>query len=302
MSPDLEKRIARVAMDRESGASEILDEAMRILADALNAGANMPEVARALCRAQSQMAPVYNAAIAALAARGAPDRFTRFAARVSRAPEALARFAIECFTLRGGSPLRAGSKDPVVLSIATISYSRSVLRVLEALSRVRSVHVACSEGRPAFEGRTLALRLASRGVHVTFFTDAAIGHALDAADAVLVGADAVAPEYFVNKSGTRMFAAAATQRGVPVYVLASRDKFASHAIASRLRPHDGAASEVWEHAPADVIVRNPYFESTPLELITSVITDIGILDAGAVADVCEAVARETPADALELLD
>jgi translation initiation factor 2B subunit (eIF-2B alpha/beta/delta family) len=163
------------------------------------------------------------------------------------------------------------------------------------------LRVSCSESRPALEGRTLAARLVSAGAAVTCFSDAALGHALGAADAVVVGADAVAPEWFLNKSGTRMLAAAAAQQGVPVYVLASRDKFVTHAIASRLVIREGEAAEIWEGPPPGVVVRNPYFEPTPLDLVTSVISDVGVLGAGMVPDVCEAVGREIPAGVIERL-
>src|SRR5436190_1738139 len=82
--------------------------------------------------------------------------------------------------------------------------------------------------RPALEGRRLASRLAAAGIAVTYFSDAAISQALGGADAVVFGADAVAPEWFLNKSGTRMLAAAAGQQGLPVHVIATRDKFVSH--------------------------------------------------------------------------
>jgi translation initiation factor eIF-2B subunit delta len=271
-------RIARVASDRESGASEVCEEAIRILRDALRAGAPIKPIARALCRAQPSMAPVWNAALEALASAHGPERFERFAERVARAPRALARFGAACF---------ADEPSHRPLRLVTLSFSRSVLTVFEALARTRTVRVACSESRPALEGRRLASRLAASGTAVTCFSDAAIGHALASADAVLVGADAVAPEWFLNKSGTRMLAAAATQQGMPVYVVASRDKFVSHAIAARMVAREGAPAEIWDAPPARVSVRNPYFEPTPLDLIASVISDIGVLGAAVVADVCE---------------
>src|SRR6185503_878188 len=106
--------------------------------------------------------------------------------------------------------------------------------------------VSCSESRPALEGRRLASELVAAGIPVTYFSDAAIATALGppdfaaaharggGADVVLVGADAIAATWFLNKTGTRMLAAAATQQGVPVYVVASRDKFAGRELAARL--------------------------------------------------------------------
>ena len=274
---ELERRLALIAADRDSGASEILDEVLGVLRDALAAGVPMKPVARAVCRAQPCMAPVWSAALEALASVQAPERFERFAQRAARAPAALTRFAVEFL---------ASDVGPAPLQLVTISFSRSVAIVLEALARTHAVDVACGEGRPAFEGRRLASRLAVSGIPVTYFSDAALGHALASADAVLVGADTVAPAWFLNKSGTRMLAAAAAQQGLPVYVVATRDKFVSDAVAARIVVTEGAPAELWEAPPAGVIVRNPYFERTPLDLIANVITDIGVLGAGMVPDVC----------------
>jgi translation initiation factor eIF-2B subunit delta len=160
--------------------------------------------------------------------------------------------------------------------------------VIDALHRQRPVHLACSESRPAGEGRGLARRLAAAGVAVTLFGDAAIAHALSGCDAVVVGADAVSPDWFLNKSGTRMLAAAAAQQGVPVYVAAARDKFVTADIAARLRIREGVPDEIWNAPPSGIDVRNPYFEQTPLDLLTGVISDAGVLGAGMVADVCRA--------------
>jgi len=289
MGPELEKRIARLAADRESGASEILREAIEILRAALSGEADVSVTAQAICRAQPMMAPVWNAAIAALAGRERPERFTRFVERAKRAPAALARFAIEHF--RDGAP---------VLQIVTISHSGTVLHVIEALSRVRPVRVSCSEGRPGLEGRALASRLAARAVSVTFYTDAAVGHALGAADVVLVGADAVAPAFFLNKTGTRMLVAAAAAQAVPVYVIAGRDKFVNHAIARLLHGGEGPTAEVWASAPDGVTVRNPYFEWVPLDPVTAVITDAGILGTGSVPDLCSSEAAEIPNSLIDI--
>ena len=217
--------------------------------------------------------------MAALAAESAPEQFEAFTERVARAPAALARFALAAFEPDGGRPLR----------IVTVSASASVFVVVQALSGRGSVSVACSESRPALEGRRLANRIARLGVPVSCFCDAAIAHALTNADAVIVGADAVGSREFVNKSGTWMLAAAAAGTAVPVYVAATRDKFASPALWTRLTIREGHSNEVWESPPPGVTVRNPYFERTPLDLVTSVISDAGVLGTGMVAQVCESM-------------
>jgi translation initiation factor 2B subunit (eIF-2B alpha/beta/delta family) len=176
-----------------------------------------------------------------------------------------------------------------------------VVTLLEATATRRDLRISCSESRPALEGRRLAARLASSGIAVTVFSDAAIGQPLGVADGMIVGADAVAADWFLNKSGTRMLAAAAGQQGVPVYVVATRDKFVGHGVAARLAMREGAPAEIWETPPPGVTVRNPYFEPVPLELVTSLITDLGVLGAGMAAEVCRTVSLDQPPDLIDKL-
>src|SRR6185503_7979956 len=173
------------------------------------------------------------------------------------------------------------------LHLVSISCSGSVVVAVKAIQAARTVRVSCSESRPALEGRRLAAELVAAGIAVTYFSDAAIADALGSADAVLVGADAIAATWLLNKTGTRMLAAAATQQGVPVYVVASRDKFVGQELAARLVIRSGDPAEVWDSAPRGVDVRNPYFELIPLDLVTAVISDVGILGTGMIPDVCE---------------
>jgi ribose 1,5-bisphosphate isomerase len=277
---DLAARLDRIRSDRQRGASELLDDAIALLRDALAEGAAIPPLAKALVEAQPSMASMWTAAAHAITAQPEPERFDRFVQQVAHAPRAMARHAV--------SLLVPESSPETPLRLVTISFSRSVLGVLDALRTHRPLRVACAEGRPALEGRRLATALATHEVAVTYYSDAAIGHALLSADAVLVGADAMTPDWFVNKSGTRMLAAAAAQLGIPVYVIASRDKFVPREVGVHLEMREGHASDIWDAAPAAVTVRNPYFETIPLDGIASVITDLGVLGAALVADVCAA--------------
>jgi translation initiation factor 2B subunit (eIF-2B alpha/beta/delta family) len=133
----------------------------------------------------------------------------------------------------------------------------------------------------------MAEELSRSGIPVMFYTDAGLGQALDGSDAVIVGADAISPLSFLNKSGTRMLVAAATQQGVPVYVCATRDKFVSSAIAARLVVRDESPEELWPSPPAGVTIRNLYFEATSLDFVTAVISDLGVLGAAMVPAACE---------------
>jgi len=256
----LERRIARIAADRQSGASELLAEATAILAEGLATGVPVRPLATALIAAQPSMAPMRNAVRAALLATASPD-FDRYVQRARRAPDALVRHAVALL----------GSESPDTLRLVTISFSATVLRVLESLAGRQPIHVSCSDGQPGLEGRRLAERLAAAGIAVTHYTDAALGHAIAGATAVLTGADAVTPDWFLNKTGTRMLAAVAGSEGVPVYVAATLDKFVSRDVAGRLDIREESPAEIWPAPPAGVRVRNPYFEATSLHLVSAVI-------------------------------
>jgi translation initiation factor 2B subunit (eIF-2B alpha/beta/delta family) len=273
---DLNGRVARIANDRESGAAEVQAAALSVLADALADGADLKAVAQALLRAQPSMAPVWNAVRAAVAAQTV-ETFDRYVQQVTRAPRALVRHA---------TGLLLPDVPSAGVKLVTISFSSTVLLALEAVAQQCPLEIATAEGQPALEGRRAATRLAAAGIAVAHYTDAALGLAVGGADAIVVGADAVSPEWFLNKSGTRMLAATAAQQGIPVYVLATRDKFLSSAVAARLRVRDEAPAEVWPAPPAGVTVRNPYFEPTPLDLVSAVVSEAGVLGAALVPDAC----------------
>ena len=277
MAADLDSRIARIAADRTSGASELVGDVAAVLTEALGQGLDLRPLARDLVRGQPSMAPIWNLVGQALASVSNPAAFAHYVAQLARAPRALARQAGSLLlTETGSAPLR----------IVTISFSRTVLLTLQGLAANRPVQVACAEGQPALEGRRLAQRLAEEGIPVTHYADAAVAQALDGADAVIVGADAVSPDWFLNKSGTRMLAAAAAQQGVPLYICATREKLVSRGIATRLSVRDESPSEIWPSPPTGVTVRNRYFEPTPLDLVSAVISDIGVLGAAMVPDAC----------------
>jgi translation initiation factor 2B subunit (eIF-2B alpha/beta/delta family) len=292
MDGKLREAIDALARDAESGASELVERAVGILEHASGLGHDsVVEAARGVCYAQPAMAPMWNAAMAALADAGAPGTFARFTARLRRSPAALRRVAVEEFAPEASQPLR----------IVTCSYSGSVLSVLADLVQSCELTVACAEGRPRFEGRRLAAALASTHATVEFYTDAAVSLALREATALLVGADAIAPDWFLNKVGTLSLAAAASRNGVPVFVIATRDKFLPPPLSSGLPAADGNPLEVWADAPDGVLVRNPYFERVPLDLVTAVVSDAGVLAGDMIEEACRASGAAATAEVLDVL-
>ena len=128
---------------------------------------------------------------------------------------------------------------------------------------------------------------------MTLCTDAAVGvvvgEAESAVDAVLTGADAVTPDWFLNKCGTHLLATAAASAGIPVYVLASRSTFLNPILSGAVHGRVGPAQEVWPSPPSDVDVVNPYFERVPLEVVSTFVTDVGPIGTGSVYQICESL-------------
>lgn len=155
---------------------------------------------------------------------------------------------------------KALGKGPRKLAV-TYSYSSTVLRAL-IHSRGRLWGVACAEGRPAYEGREMARRLAKAGIRVFLSTDAGIFGSLVAPEdsyAVLVlGADQIGGQGFVNKAGTQALLSFARDQRAPIMILADSMKFVNQrrgglTIVSR------TGKRVWANPPKGVQVSDHDF-------------------------------------------
>ena len=297
----LAARVQAIADDHVSGASTLTRLAIAVLLDASRFGATAVDtVACRLCGAQPAMAPLWNAAALAVGEDGA-DAVQRLAAQVERAPRALARVFVDLM-LTGWRRSRS-EKEP--LAVATISASESVRLCLEALARSAPLQVISAEGRPLLEGRRLAVDLAAAGIAVTVCTDAALSAVVDALsvklDAIVVGADAVTPRWFVNKCGTGQFVSSVKVNGVPAYVVAGREKFVGSALAAQLTLSGGPPEEVWDAPPHGVAVANPYFEKVPLEAAAMFVTDVGAIGPGSVSELCRSAVSARSAERLAFI-
>lgn len=150
-----------------------------------------------------------------------------------------------------------------------------------------NVHVYVDETRPLLQGaRLTAWELGQVGVPMTLITDNMAASVMQKGlvDMVLVGADRIAANGdTANKVGTLSLAVLCRHFEIPFYVAAPRST-----IDLSIKNGDGIAIEERDArevthlgnqqvAPNDVQVFNPAFDVTPAELITAVITDIGVL-------------------------
>ena len=269
LTPAWRAALDRLGADRTSGATALVLEGIGILCDAADDRAMLRVVARELCVRQPSMAGFQTAAAIALAAADPRQALEALATRIGRAPRAIARHAVPLLRLRTPGTSR--------LRIVTCSRSDAVERTLLALNQAESIEVSCAESRPAREGVALAAALLEAGVSTHLYSDAGLSAAIPGASALVVGADAVSDVGFINKVGTAGLAALAQASGVPVLVLAGREKLVPAPVFAGLMLHADADSAIAPEHPR-LPQLSPLFERIQAELTSQLVTDGGVLE------------------------
>ena len=168
--------------------------------------------------------------------------------------------------------------------VATLSRSGTVLAAL----RETTAPVVVGESRLGREGVATAEALGDRA---TLVSDAVLPGTLaglrgrPTAESVLIGADAVSPEGAVhNRTGSYSLALAARDAGVPVRVVAARDKVLATGPAPPGEPSSEPSAALYD-GTAPVATATPLFERVPARLVDAVVTERGVLDAADVRSV-----------------
>lgn len=184
--------------------------------------------------------------------------------------------------------------------LAFVDYGSATAPLYTAQARGRRFHVYCDETRPRSQGASLtAWELAQQGIPHQVIADNAAGHLMQRGeiDLVIVGADRVLGRTgeIANKIGTYTKAVLARRHGLPFYVaipLSTLDWNLSR----------GTDIPIEERSPDEVLgawgrtragrrewvrianptsgARNPGFDVTPADLITGIITPVGIFEPG----------------------
>jgi hypothetical protein len=266
---DVRDAIAAVGADRRSGATSLVLRGIQIMRRAAADAALLRSAARALCLQQPAMAGFRTAAALAVSAGAPGPVLDTLTSRLERNPAAIARIAAPLLHLR--RPRR----EP--LRVVTCSRSQVVEQTLKAVAAVQPLQLSCAESRPEREGLGLAGSLAAAGAEVELYSDAAIGAAVQHADVLVLGADALSDSCVINKVGSAGLAALARTCGCHVTVLAGREKILPAPVLDTLQLREGPAAEIAESA--GFAVRNPYFEPISTALVDEVVTDRGAVAA-----------------------
>jgi len=185
----------------------------------------------------------------------------------------------------GSKRIRSSSR------ILTHCHSSTVTYMLErARKEGKMFEVVCTETRPLFQGRITAKELLDAGIKTTMIVDSAVRFFMNEVDFVVVGADAITSEgNVVNKIGTSMVALVAHEARTPFYVVSELLKFDPLTIYGdyeKIEERD--ATEIWEGAQSDLIIRNPAFDVTRRDFIHGIICEEGIIPPHSIV---EAVSR-----------
>lgn len=276
--------------DNVSGAREIAERGLGLLQRAATASTvtepaalvdELSGLAVKVVRSKPEMPQVFQAFNRFLLAAEAQEKQATELGPFRLAALSLLQDQVQA--LRASLDRIADHVEPLVPNGAVlVTHSRSTT-VLAALRRAKKAgrlfDVVVPESRPNLEGRTLARELSEDQIPVRLVVDALAAAAVEGADRVIVGADALISKAIVNKVGTKLLALAAREAKVPVTVLAESTK----AWVKRLDPALGLLTsrprepkEVWENAPYGIEVVNLYFEPVPLELVTEIVDEDGV--------------------------
>jgi translation initiation factor eIF-2B subunit delta len=268
------KAVWEIRQDTRSGAAELAQKGAKLLLEALlkqGKGEEIRALGKALVDAQPAMAPMLNLV-----------NYLFHATESLHDPQAIqekGRAAVQGFLddLRTASEKIRKHALPLLKGkgrLMTLSYSSTVLGVLGG---ARGIEVICPESRPLGEGLRTAKELGAKGVRVRLVADFAALSLVGESDLVMVGADAITFQGVVNKIGTYGLALAARDKAIPFYVLAGWEKFLPAPFSRALRIEKKDPREITEETLPNVVVENRYFDFTPLDLITGVVTQAGVI-------------------------
>ena len=162
-------------------------------------------------------------------------------------------------------------------------HSSNVMGILkEAKRQGKKFEVYCTETRPLLQGRKTAKELASMRIPVTMFVDSGARIALKDSELYLFGADAITSEgKVVNKIGTEMFAEIANKYDTDCYCCTDSWKYDAVTVFGNKEPIEiRDPKEVWPNAPRGVKIMNLAFERVNPDLITAIISELGVFPPG----------------------
>ena len=170
-------------------------------------------------------------------------------------------------------------------ALACSSWGTALGVIRSAVRGGKQVNVIACETRPLLQGsRLTAWELIQDGIDVTVITDSTAAHLMRTStiDAVIVGADRITCDTVFNKIGTYMHAVCARYHNIPFYVAAPLSTFDTRKSELDVIIEERGREEVTTmgcrvYVPDAAVVKNYAFDATPMNLVTAIITEQGVL-------------------------
>ena len=191
----------------------------------------------------------------------------------SRTREEIDRIVERIETGKHRAAARAATTFEDGETFLTHDFSSTVLEAIE-VAAAEGCHLTgyTTEARPRYLGRKTARRLAEMDrVDTHLLVDSAVGHVLERCDRVVVGMTCIVGDTLYNRVGTFPLAAAANVVGVAVVVVGSESKIIESDFVFENEEREPA--EVIREPVEDVVIENPAYDATPMDLVSEVITD-----------------------------
>jgi eIF-2B alpha/beta/delta-like uncharacterized protein len=288
ISPLIQHMINEIRNDRTHGASELARQALDTLKTTANQSkattneqfySEMEEVGNRLMSVRPAMAPLFNMVkrlLASLDDYRNVDIITLKAATANHVDEMIAASV-------NAAGVIAGYAVDIILEKSTVmthSYSSTVATALKKAYEKKKIKVMVSRSGVNRVGQRMVWEIGYAGVQITYFDDSAIGLFISQASCVFVGADRICADGgLVNGVGTYLLALAAARAKVPFYAVCEVAKFDPRMKCEEADIEEKPGAELVPAGilPEGVTLRNPYFDTTPLDLIGGIITEDGLI-------------------------
>jgi eIF-2B alpha/beta/delta-like uncharacterized protein len=286
--PETEDLIIAVRSDAVHGASELARQSINVLKLAAEKSScptttqfkeELGEIGRKLMSARPAMASIYNIVnrlLLAVNQNQTPDVEELRSVTIAVAEDLLqaSTQAVQQIARNTVDLLAAGER------IMTYSYSSTVESALKMAVEKAPLQIIITRSGAGRTGEKMARNLSRYPVSLVFIDDNAMGLYISQVQKVIVGADRICADgALVNGAGTYLLALAAREAGVPFYVLCETLKFDAHKNSTEVDLEKKDPSEIVapDILPDRVKVKNPYFDITPLALITGILTENGLI-------------------------
>ena len=275
MIASLRKSINGLKKDREHGAGWLAGRSLEIIREAASLDPavsaykfliSLGSVIDALLEARPAMVSIANYALYFRDELGAAALTSRSPQRLKRAAFSIADRLIKLHQKSAAAAARNAAKLIIARSVVmTCSYSSAVCSALEQARRGgRDFKVLAVESRHkkiCYVELTLQ-RLKQAGIVGSIVPDSQIGWQAARADLMLCGADSVSLHgWLMNGSPSLELAQLAQRRGRPFYAVCDTSKFDARGLMAGIEQVE------------------PDFDQVPLDLVTGLVTEKGVLRA-----------------------